>query len=168
MSQPREVEIEVKTGAEVQSVLTREQRKAHLVEVLERGLTVDRLHVDLPPEVYGEWVPNDPSEIIRMQTLGFELDTKYASKRALHGSGSGESKVGDVVFMTTSRETHELIEEIRKEKFIEMHGSPNRDKRAVQREEAEIQRGSPLPVVNESAASSVQGQEIAAQLFSPS
>jgi hypothetical protein len=163
MSQQRVVEVDVKTDNP--EVLTRSQKKAKLVEVLDRGITVDRLKVDLPPELYGEWVPNDPGEIARMETLGFEIDKEYSPKRSLHGSGSGEGRVADVIFMTTSRETKELIDEIRNEKFIQMHGKANRDNRAAVAEEREIQQGSPLPVINESSTSSVQGQEIAAQLF---
>lgn len=171
MSIEREVETTVGKVAENKPLqeLTKAEKKARLASVLERGLTIDRLKVDLPPDLYGEWVPNDESEISRMQLMGFEVDTTYAPKRALHGSGSGEARVSDVIFMVTNAETKALIDEIRKDKFIETHGSPNRDKRTMkQKEEAEFQSGSPLPTVNESASSSVQGQEIAAQLFNNS
>lgn len=167
MSIERDVEVTVgKAEPKPLAELTKAEKKARLAQVLERGLTIDRLSVDLPPNLYGEWVPNDESEIARMQTMGFVMDTEYAPKRALHGSGTGEARVGDVVFMVTSAETKQLIDEIRQEKFIETHGRPNRDKRtAKQKEESEFQTGSPLPTINESASSSVAGQEIAAQLF---
>lgn len=150
------------------SSLSRTDKKARLANVLERGLTNDRLIVDLPPEVYGEWVPRDPSEIARMQSMGFEIDTKYASARALHGSGSGESVVGDVIFMTAPSEVKEIIDELRMEQYVKMNGNPNRDKRTVQREESEGATTHGLPIINESSESGITGQEIGAQLFSQS
>lgn len=158
MSEDRKVESTViKTPENVASVdfndLPRTEKKARLASVLERGLTSDRLNVSLPDNLYGEWCPNDQMEIARYETMGFEIDTKYAPKRALHGSGSGEARVGDVVFMTTNRETHELIEEIRREQFEAQHGKPNSK---IQREEREFKAGASaegVKTITESVAS---------------
>lgn len=143
MSEQREVEGTVITNHQIPitsdefKLLSRKDKKARLATVLERGLTADRLVVHgLPSDLYGEWVPNDPTEISRMEGMGFEMDTQYAVRRSLHGSGSGEARVGDVVFMITGRETHELINEIRAEKFQEVHGKPGQK---AQREEREFQ-----------------------------
>lgn len=147
MSEPRPVEATVvvdpsNTKSDDFSNLTKEQKKARLATVLDRGMTADRLHVNLPDDLYGEWVPADDNEIVRMQGMGFELDNKYAPKRALHGGGTGEARVGDVVFMTTNRETKELIDEIRREKYIEVHGKPGSESIHQQREEREFNAAS--------------------------
>ncbi|KKL62621.1 hypothetical protein LCGC14_2183340, partial [marine sediment metagenome] len=47
-------------------------RRARLATILERGRTVDRLHVELPEDVHGEWVPNEQKDILHYESLGFE------------------------------------------------------------------------------------------------
>lgn len=99
----------------------RAARKAKLARVLDMGYLNDRLAVPLPTDVHGEWVRDDPLEIQRKMELGFQIDTKYAAPKALHSDGTGKPKIGDVVFMVTSKENFDLLEEIRREKFAEMH-----------------------------------------------
>lgn len=141
MSEARAVEATAIVNSNVKlddfTNLDRAGKKARLATVLDRGMTADRLNVELPPNLYGEWIPADDNEIVRMQGMGFALDHEYAPKRALHGGGTGESRVGDVVFMTCPRETKELIDEIRHEKYIETHGRPG-DVVKNQREEKEL------------------------------
>ncbi|KKM76313.1 hypothetical protein LCGC14_1381440, partial [marine sediment metagenome] len=50
----------------------RKIRRARLATILERGRTVDRLHVELPEDVHGEWVPNEQKDILHYESLGFE------------------------------------------------------------------------------------------------
>lgn len=144
----------------------RREKKARLASVLERGLVADRLQVDLPPDLYGEWVPNDPAEVLRMQTLGFEIDTKYAPARALHSKGSGGgSVIGDTIFMVTDRETKDILNEIREEEYSRAHGKPGTVK--AQKEEKEFstqtqQQG--LPVVEESKTRAARKAELEAVL----
>jgi hypothetical protein len=145
-------------------VETREQRKARIARVLERGIVADRLKVELPNELHGEWVANDANEVARMEAMGFTVDKEYASKRALH-SNNGESRIGDVIHMIAPKEVKEVIDELRRERFIEMNGNPNRDKRAGQFEEKEFQRGSALSTINESEESSVNAEQIKGALF---
>lgn len=106
---------------EIKEIETRQSRKARLAEVYERGLLGDRLHVPLPPDKHGEWVPNDVVSIDRKRSLGYEIDTVHANKRALHDKGDGASYVGDVVFMTCSMETKEIIDELRRERYNSLH-----------------------------------------------
>jgi hypothetical protein len=101
--------------------MTRAEMKARLVQVLERGIVHDRMLVPLPADVHGEWARNDPLEIARMQTLGFEVDYEYAPRRALHSDGTGAAIVGDVIFMTCPRIIKEVIDEIRHEQFIRLN-----------------------------------------------
>lgn len=109
---------------------SREQRKARLATVYERGITGDRLHVDLPPNLYGQWVPNDVVSINRLRALGFEIDTEFAPHRALHDRGDSASHVGDTLFMTCNMETKEIIDEIRRDRYEQLNS-----KKGKQREE---------------------------------
>jgi hypothetical protein len=119
----------------------RAKRKAKLIQSFDRGVVHDRLTVDLPPDMHGEWVRNDPLEIDRMRTLGFEIEREYGTSRSLNNDGSGATIVGDVIFMTTSRENKELIDEIRHDKFIAINGKPG-DKNAKSKEEREFEANS--------------------------
>jgi hypothetical protein len=140
--------------------LDRAGRKARLATVLERGMTADRLSVKLPDDLYGEWVANDPMEIARLQSMGFELDTEYAPKRALHGSGSSEARVGDVVFMITGKETKELMDEIRRDKYEEAHGRPKKQKEETEFKSGMAEDAAGVKTITESAASSANYDQL--------
>jgi hypothetical protein len=119
----------------------RAKRKAMLVQAFDRGIVHDRLFVKLPPHLHGEWARNDPLEIDRLKTLGFEIDETYAQRRGIHSDGTGAAIVGDVIFMTCPKEVKELIDEVRLEKFIAINGKPG-DKRAKSKEEREFETNS--------------------------
>lgn len=131
-----DVNLTSKSDAELlDKVRARQELKAKMVTVLSRGVVHDRLHVETPDDVYGEWVSNDKSEIYRMQTLGFEIDKKYARQRALHDEGAGDTAiVGDVIFMTCPREVKEVIDEIR----LEQYQSANSARGGRQKEERDF------------------------------
>lgn len=144
----------------------RAERKTQLRQVLERGIVADRLKVDLPPNLYGEWVPNFKEEIYRMQLLGFQIDDKYAPQRALHDHGDGKSVIGDTVYMVCSREDREIMEEIRREQFEANNGKPGQARSL--REEKEFKAlNSTLrigPTVEESATRLARKAEIESAL----
>lgn len=96
----------------------RAKRKAMLIQALDRGVVHDRLAVDLPPGYYGEWCRNTQMDIDAMRTIGFWVDEEFASKRNLHNDGGPGTVVADVIYMVTSRENKELIDEIRMDKFM--------------------------------------------------
>jgi len=137
--------------------LTRKEKKARIARVLERGYIVDRLTVDLPKDLHGEWVPID--QIERWEALGFWVDKEHGFKRQLHPDGSGDktaggvARVGDVMFMTCSREDYEIMQELKHEMFIKTHGSPGEKKALSQKEEQEfknlVETEIGLPVVDE-------------------
>jgi len=116
------------------------KRKAKLINVLERGVIHDRLKVELPPDVHGEWCRNDPLEIARLETLGFQVETRFGQERALNSDGDGKLIVGDVIFMTTSRENKELIDEIRQDEFYRMNGKPGENSTKEEKEFADLNR----------------------------
>lgn len=129
----------------------RADKKARFVRVLERGFTIDRMHVDLPPDLHGEWVPVDQQD--RWLVLGFEIDKTHAPKTQLHGHADGAAHIGDTIFMTCSKEDYELMQEIKHEMFIQMHGSPDDKRRLAQKEEQEfktvVEGTVGLPVIDE-------------------
>lgn len=144
----------------------RAEKKARLARILDRGMVADRLSVELPPDKHGEWIPNDKSEIYRMQTLGFWVDKEYATKRALHDQGDGASVVGDAIFMVCEKENKEILDEIRRENYEAINGKPG-TVRGSQREEKDAAanlRKIGMPVVEESRERQARKQELAAVL----
>lgn len=112
---------------------SRAEKKARRAKVYDRGVIGDRLYVELPEGLYGEWVKNDVVEIHRKEGLGFKIDTEYAKRRALHDKGDGASYVGDVVFMVCSKEDKEIIDEIRRERYEATH-NPKSGKQKEERD----------------------------------
>lgn len=140
--------------------LNKQEKKARLARVLERGMVVDRLHVDLPPELYGEWVSDDPVSIASMEAMGFYRDTEYSTKNSLHSTGTQEGRIGDVIFMVCDIETREILEEIRREQFIRNHGKPGSNKQKEETEAAgNIQREG-LDTYVESTDRTIVGEQI--------
>jgi hypothetical protein len=138
MSQEREViPVKANRGTTMQEELMKmepQERVARLISVMDRGMTGERLKVNLPNDVYGEWVPNDKMEIYRMESMGFRIDEEYALKNALHNDGSGKPIIGDVIFMTTPKLIREAQVEASRRKYIETHGDP-KDKNKLHAEE---------------------------------
>jgi len=100
----------------------RKEFRARAAKVVTRGLVVDRLNVDLPPDVHGEWIRDDAVAIAEARALGFELDTTYAVKSALHTDAAGKAKVGDAIFMTMAKWQKEEIDLLKKEQYDTNHG----------------------------------------------
>ncbi|KKL65427.1 hypothetical protein LCGC14_2155060, partial [marine sediment metagenome] len=113
---------------------------------------VDRTTVDLPDDMYGEWVCDDGPEIVRMQLMGFEIDKKYAVERSSHADGTGKTaKIGDIIFMTCPQRVKDTIEKVRRR--IYDRANP---KKGSQREEKDFKQSmgsikeAHLPVTDES------------------
>lgn len=95
--------------------LPEKERFAKVATILDRGVIFERLKVDLPDDLYGEWCRNDPLEIDRMRTLGFWVDDRYATKRALHSDGTSSNIVGDVIHVITTRQNKDMIDKVKAE-----------------------------------------------------
>lgn len=95
--------------------LPEDQQKAKVASILDRGVIHDRLKVNIPPDLHGEWVRNEPLDIDRMRTLGFWIDDTYATRRALHSDGTSANIVGDVIHMVTTRQNKKMIDHVRNE-----------------------------------------------------
>lgn len=116
----------------------RGELKAKLASILDRGIVQDRLTVELPEDLHGEWVRNDPLEIRRLETLGFRVDDEYATKRAIHSDGTNSAIVGDVIHMICPKEVKDLIDEIRIERMVREHAGKKMGKSRVNKEEREL------------------------------
>lgn len=101
--------------------LSKIEMKARIAEVLDRGVVGDRLFVDLPPDMDGQWVPRDQQAMFRMEALGYQVDTKWAPARRLHDKGDGASHVGDVVFMVAPKIIREVIDEVKRDRYNRIH-----------------------------------------------
>ena len=152
------------TAEEVTAIneLSDEEYTARLATVLDRGLVSTFLSVDLPADLHGEWVSNHPIDIDRLKALGFEVDTQYAS--AMHGGGSGEKVVGDVIHMVQPMRAHLLVEEFKAKRYQEMHGKKTDTKIEGSKEERDFKSQVGLPVIDESSTESVNASQIEAAL----
>lgn len=137
----RKITVADQRAAALEAAKIRADKKARFARVLERGYIVDRLTVDLPDHLHGEWVALDQVE--RWEALGFRVDKEHAFKRQLHPDGSGDrsggaARVGDVIFMTCAKEDYEIMQELKHEMFVKTHGKPGEKKALTQREEREF------------------------------
>jgi hypothetical protein len=166
MSEEREVL--TNSGTEkAERTETKSERKARLAAVLERGYLSERLQVPLPDNMYGEWVPKDHAEITRKELLGFRVDQQYGLKQSLHSDGTPITQIGDVVFMVTSRENKELLDEIRNEQYERRHGKIGATEHKTQDEEKSVIEPSEklgVPTIQESSARVAKKAEIEAVL----
>lgn len=158
----REIDIDLTSGT-AKRIETRGEAKARIAQVLERGVVADHLHVELPENLHGEWVPNDKQEILRKQALGFQIDTTYAKKMAMHSDSTDKAIVGDVVFMTCSAENKSVIDEIAREKFERIHGNPKKGRSQIEEKEfQEANRKLGMPTIADSNTATVDAKDIAA------
>src|ERR1035437_3762599 len=142
--------------------------RARVAEIYSRSVTEDRLNVQLPPDLHGEWVLNSELEIARKRGLGFVIDDQFATANAMHNDGTGKPVIGDVVYMITTTENKKMLDDIARDAYFEMHGS-RADKEKKQKEEKDFlanSKGSPILPVTEvkghtlSKQESVSGKEI--------
>lgn len=143
---------------------TKEMR-ARVVRILERGFTNERLQVQLPDDMWGEWVEKDDAEILRMKDLGYHIDTEYAKNRVLHSDADGTLKTGSVIFMVTPKWNKDLIDEIKHKRFMDTHFPKKKkgDKSSQGEEESfanEVHNKLDMPVIEESSVKEVRAQEI--------
>lgn len=137
--------------------------KARVARVLDRGFTVDRLTVPIPPEdgLWGEWIPNTPADLARADILGFKADKKYAVGRSLNDGGDGTNRVGDVIFMVQPSWMHEAIVEERAQRYAEAHLTKQQKE---ERDFAAVNKELDMPSIVTSKLESVSGPEITERL----
>lgn len=137
----------------------RKEFRAKAAKILSRVVVADRLAVDLPSDVHGEWIRDEPTAIAEAQALGFELDSTYAIKNKLHTDASGKAKIGDTIFMTMPKWQKEEIDKIKQEQYNRHHGV--RGSKPAEELNYEANLSSATPVINESKTSNVSLSTIA-------
>lgn len=162
----RTVDIDLVSGSvqitsDEKALSEKNARRIKLREVYDRGVVGDRLHIELPNDVVGQWVPSDKLAIHRMESLGYSIDREHAKNSKLHDKGDDAAHVGDVVFMVASRETREMIDEIKAERY-EALNNPQRKQREESNFEAQNKSLSNVGIntINESKTHLVKKQEI--------
>lgn len=96
---------------------TEVEKRARFATILERGYMTTMFAVPgLPPELWGEWVPNTEAELGRLSALGFTDGSQYVANRTPHHSGT-KPQVADVVFMVQPMDEHKLWVKMRQERF---------------------------------------------------
>lgn len=148
---------------------TKQERRARIASVLERGIINTRLNVELPPGRHGEWVRDDSVQIDRMRSLGFDIEKEFGHKGSLHDGGDGAARVGDVIFMTCSTEDYELIREVKRERYMEQHDPKGLDELKASREEQDFKdqlaaQAPELPLIEESSKKVARKDDIAAAI----
>lgn len=143
----------------------RAKLKSYFVTQLERGVIHDRLKVDLPPHLHGEWVRRDPIEVEAMKAYGFVVDDKYSVGRSTNSDGTKTGQVADVVFMVCPREVKDLIDEVKHERFVNAHAKKGSNTAKEERDYATQVRahGDIIPMVD-SKSREVTKDEVAATL----
>lgn len=119
------------TPEEVDQLLV---NKSHIAQVLDRGLTVERLSVKhlLPPDRIGFFVRDRTDSIQRMKALGARVEVlpEETRERLGHDSADGTYKVGDVILMTMSRQQYNLVQQVNDERTAGKLEQSRRDFRA--------------------------------------
>lgn len=139
--------------------------KARQATLLDRGILHQRLKVDVPEDLHYEWVRNTPMEIDRMRTLGFWIDTKYATKRAIHSDGTSGNIVGDTICMLTLKENKRMIDQL----YLERTMNSTKNPKKAQEEQALAanvlkETGGEIPTFTESATNSVSINDVRAAM----
>lgn len=144
--------------------------KKIVAEVYERGVVGDRLHVDLPPELVGQWVPNDAMAVYRMEALGYVVDKKFAPMRRLHDKGDGASYVGDVVHMIAPRQIRDAIDEVKKERYERINGKRGQSKQKEEKDFENQQKqleGAGIKTINDSKVHTVDSIDEIRRIIDP-
>ncbi len=153
MSQEREV-IRLTKSTKPVTEMSDEEYEASMVEVLTRDMLSGRLTVDLPDDIHGEWAANDPVAIERKKALGFEIDTQYATKNALHRDASGNPIIGDTIHMIIPKNRYEILKKIEKRRYNEQH-QIKEGKTPEERAYLEKNKGTDMPSIDNSKTEKV-------------
>lgn len=86
--------------------------KRRQVEIADRSFLNDRLNVNLPEGLHGEWVGRDDFSQYQAQSKGFIDGTEYLGQfNKLYETSDGKSAVGDVTFMVIPKWKQEAYEQ---------------------------------------------------------
>lgn len=110
------------------------REKAHIAQVLDRGLTVERLSVGhlIPKDRVGFFVRDRAQSIARMKALGARVEVLPEETREQlgHDNADGTYKVGDVILMTMTKQQYNLVKQVEGERTAGKLEQSRRDFRA--------------------------------------
>lgn len=127
----------------------RNDKKARIAEVLDRGVVGDRLRVEVKDGMHYEWPHKD--DITRMASLGFRVATKddvITENASMHDTADGKIRIGDTVLMVCDKETKELLDEVKAERKSVAHAP----KGGKQKEEREFESAVDVTTVGKAAS----------------
>lgn len=87
------------------------QFRARTIEAADRSWINDRLVVDLPEHLHGEWHSTDHGTQMISQATGFVDGSEYLSERNVIHDGPDGKTVGDVKFMVIPKWKYQVIQE---------------------------------------------------------
>lgn len=135
-----------------------------VAQVLERGMVIDRLKVDVPDELESRWEAADAVSIASAELRGFVIDTHYAKKNSLTDGGDGKARIGDVVHMVRPKWKKDIEDKVKARQYHENHIA---DKRNRQKEERQFLAQNELQPIEGSKVTEVSGAQIE-ETLSPS
>lgn len=128
--------------------------EARVAEVLSRSQSLDHLSVQLPDNLHGEWVPADEMSIYQKEKLGFVKCTHDIAKtRFTHSDGSGVVRLGDCIYMITTKKNMELIDRVRAEQFRAVHNPKKAKEEKEFAAQVKQETGGVIPTYTESSNS---------------
>lgn len=134
----------------------RKVQRARLAQVLDRGLTVDLLDVKLPDHLDSRWESNDPLSIASAELRGFKVDTQFAERNGLHGTGDGKARIADVVHMIRPKWIKEEEDALKAKRYYDNHIADPRK----QKEERDFLAQNQLQPIVGSRVTEVTGSQI--------
>jgi hypothetical protein len=95
-----------------------EEYASRMIQVLDRGHTIDRFQVaDAPEGIHYEWHKDDPLTHARLTAKGFIPDDDLAAKsNFVHTDGAGNPRIADVRLYVIPKWKHTVLEQIAEEK----------------------------------------------------
>lgn len=143
----------------------REERRARLAEVLDRGVVGDKLRVNVKDDMHYEWPHRD--DVTRMQSLGFrvaraeDIETGLEDAR-MHDTGDGKIRIGDTVLMVCDKEVKEDIDAVKRKRYDAVHAP----KGGKQKEEKEFEKAVDVTSAPNAASrvNSAKAQDITAAI----
>lgn len=126
----REIDIDLTTSTArtITQLPTEEevqQYVAKMAGIFDRGLALDRLQVNLPDDMYGEWV--HPSMADRLLSMDFVRGDEYIPE-TINDRAGGKSTL-DVIFMVKPKWKHDVDVKLRDAKYNETHVRDKRRKK---------------------------------------
>jgi hypothetical protein len=138
--------------------------EARIAQVLERGIVLDRLRVDLPDDQYGEWIKDDPASIKEAELLGFKIDREFAPKRSIHDDGTGVARMGDAIYMTIPKSRKQIIDRVKLKRRKERHNPAQQGEEQEYKARVRDETQGDIPVFVESKKDAATATDISEAL----